>query len=322
MLDNRTMTHAAFVLLLPLLVAAFGWSFWTTLLLVIVGLFWRWSIVWLGMFASGKGPDLVLETISVSHFAEKVRWCLDRLNVEYREEAWAGTLGAYYLGRSVPRLFVRTGMTWSQIGNSPEILRYLWGAYAGTRGEDVRFLEPTTERLEFEHRLDRYGRNLQVWVYYHLLGERALCTHMWGANSPQTVWWQRSLIRILYPVQAILIRRTFHISPGHYHKSCEHIEKLLAHVDTQLADGSRSVLGVDEINYTDIAFASLSGVWAQPDGYGGGAAEGVRIEHSLFPKPMKDDMQRWATSYPLATAFIERLYVEERRPGRLQSAPE
>ena len=157
MTDKRTMIHAAFLLLLPLVVAAFGLSFSSALLLVILAVLWRWAIVLLRMFNPGPGPDLVLETISVSHFAEKVRWCLDRMGVDYREEAWAGTLGAYYLGRSVPRLFMRTGMVWSQIGNSREILRYLWGAYAVELGETASFLEPTRERLDFESRLDRYG---------------------------------------------------------------------------------------------------------------------------------------------------------------------
>jgi glutathione S-transferase len=294
MLDRRIAIHAAFVLLLPLIVAAYGLSFLTTLLLVILGLLWRWAVVWLQMFGAGKGPDLVLETISVSHFAEKVRWCLDRLGAEYREQPWAGTLGAYYLGRSVPRLFIRTGMVWSRVGNSPEILRYLWGAYSGTHGEGAR----------------------QVWIYYHLLGERELCTHLWGANCPQTPWWQRGVIRALYPVQAFLIGKTFQISPAHYQKSSVHIETLLGEIEGWLADGRRSVLGGDEINYTDLAFASLSGVWMQPEDYGGGAADGVRVDRERFPGAMRDDMERWAEAYPLAAGFVERLYREERRPER------
>lgn len=239
MLDKRIAIHAAFVLLLPLVVAGFGLSFLTTLLLVILGLLWRWALVWLQMFGAGKGPNLVLETISVSHFAEKVRWCLDR-----------------------------------------------------------------------------YGRNLQVWIYYHLLGERELCTHLWGANCPQTPWWQRGVIRIVYPLQTFLISKTFQISPAHYRKSSEHIETLLGDVEGRLADGRGSVLGGDEINYTDIAFASLSGVWMQPEDYGGGAADGVRVDRERFPGAMRDDMERWAKAYPLAAGFVERLYLEERRPER------
>ncbi len=213
-------------------------------------------------------------------------------------------------------------MVWSRIGNSPEILRYLWGAYAAELGEGARFLQPTPARIEFEQRLDRYGRNLQVWIYYHLLGDRELCTHLWGANSPQTPAWQRLAIRILYPLQAFLIRRALRVSPGHYQQSCEHIEKLLAGVEGQLADGRRSVLGDAEINYTDIAFASLSGVWAHPDEYGGGAAAGTRIDRERLPMPMKRDMQRWATDYALAAGFVERLYHEERRPALAGGARE
>jgi hypothetical protein len=38
---------------------------------------------------------------------EKVRWCMDRLGVEYVEKPAGGTLGAFLLGRSVPVLKFR-----------------------------------------------------------------------------------------------------------------------------------------------------------------------------------------------------------------------
>ena len=36
--DRRIVLHAAFVLLLPILVAAFGWSVWTALLLALLAI--------------------------------------------------------------------------------------------------------------------------------------------------------------------------------------------------------------------------------------------------------------------------------------------
>jgi len=314
MSDKRVVIHTAFLLLLPLIVAAFGISIWGALLLVIVVLAWRWAIVLLDIVRPSSGRQLVLETISASHFVEKVRWCMDRLGLDYDEEPWGGTLGAFYKGRTVPRLVFRTGVVRSQIGNSPEILRYLWGAYSGTHGEQARFLEATPERLELERRFDRYGRNLQVWVYYHVLGDAELCKHLWGANNPVTPGWQRRLIGILYPLQAFLISKSFRTTTKHYEQSCRHIEDLLAEMEERLADGRRSILGGDAINYTDLAFAAMSGLWLMPEEYGAGAAAGVRVEHERLPEAMRTATGRWVGDYPHAVAFVRRLYSEERQP--------
>ena len=302
--------QAAFVLLLPLAVAAFGLSLWTALFMVLLGLLWRWAIALSGLVRPAAGPDMELETISASHFVEKVRWCMDRLRIEYKEVPWCGTLGAFYLGRTVPRLHFRTGAVRSQIGNSPEILRYLWGAYGTTLGEAARFLEPTEERLEFERRIDRCGVNLQVWIYYHLLDAPTICKHAWGIDNAAIPAWQRKLIGILYPLQAFMIRKAFRVNDENYRKSCGHIEALLEETEALLADGRRSILGGDTINYTDIAFAAIQGAWLQPEGYGGGA--GIRIERASVPAAMRQDIERWVEHYPRVARFIEDLYASER----------
>jgi len=310
MLDYRIALNAVFVLLLPLVVAAFGLSVWTALLLVLLALLWRWGIVLVGFMGPATGPDMVLETILASHYVEKVRWCMDRLGLEYEEVPWGGTLGAFYLGRTVPRLHFRTGMVRSQIGNSAEILRYLWGAY-GTSQAGAAFLEPTEERLEFERRIDRCGVSLQVWIYYHLLDAPALCKHAWGADSDAIPAWQRKAVALLYPLQAAMIRKAFRVNEANYRKSCERIEGLLAETDAMLEDGRRSILGGDTLNYTDFAFAAIQGAWLQPEGYGGGA--GIRIGRSRAPTAMRRDIERWIEDYPRVSRFIENLYAEERR---------
>ena len=66
------------------------------------------------------------------------------------------------------------------------------------------------------------------------------------------------------------------------------------------------------INYVDITFASLSGLWLQPPQYGAGKARLVRVERENAPPAMRDDIERWIEMYPNATAFISRLYEQER----------
>lgn len=313
MIRRRLLVHGTFLVLLPIIVAAFGLSVLPATLLVLGMLVWRWLIVLSGLRVPEKTPDVVLETISASHFVEKVRWCMDRLGIEYAERQSGGTLGVFFTGRTVPQLRVRTGVVQSVIGNSPEILRYLWGAYAATLGERAIFLKPTEERLEFERRLDRYGRSLQVWVYYHLFTDRDLTLHAWGADSPHVPGWQRLALRVVFPLQAAMIRAAFGINDEHYSKSVLRIEELLGDIETRLADGRRSILGGKQINYTDIAFAAFTALWMQPQRYAGEKGEHVRIERSRMPTAMRSDVERWLEDFPRATMYTENLYAAERQ---------
>lgn len=313
MTGKRLFIYSVFLLLLPVIVAWFDLSVAGAIGLIVFALACRWFITLSGILAPAKIPELELETIAASHFVEKVRWCMDRLGVDYKERQWVGVLGVFTLGRSVPVLKVRTGLVRSSIGNSPEILRYLWGAYATVVGDRARFLEPTPERLELEQKLDRYGRDLQVWVYYHVLDDRELTLHAWGCNSPSIPAWQRYLVRSLYPVLRFLLRKAFHITDGNYAKSVRHIEAILAETESLLADGRASILGDDSINYVDITFASFSGLWLLPPEFGREKADGVRVERQRAPAKMKADINRWIESYPLATEFVTRLYQTERK---------
>jgi glutathione S-transferase len=312
MTRKRQLVHTVFLFFLPILVAWMGVGVPTALLLVALALLWRWLIALSGVTAPEATPDVVLESISASHFVEKVRWCMDRMELEYTERQSGGTLGAFFTGRTVPRLRVRTGLVESVIGNSPEILRFLWGAHKAKSPHKMAFLEPTVERLELESKLDRYGRNLQVWVYHHLLHDRELTLHAWGANNPAVPTWQRQVLRTIFPVLAILVRRAFAITDERYTRSVLHIEGLLSEVDTALADGRGSILGSDVVNFTDLAFAALTGLWLQPENYGGGKADASRIERDRMPVAMRADIERWIEDFPRAAGFVEGLYEDER----------
>ncbi len=309
MTDKRITIFAVLLFVAPIVVAWYGFSVAAAAGLVVLLLLLRWIITLSGFVAPEKTPEFVLATISASHFVEKVRWSMDRLGVDYVEKAAAGTLGAFYRGRTVPQLKVRTGGVRSVIGNSPDILRYLYGRYLAEDPERAAFLEPTAERLAFEKKLDAYGRSLQVWVYYHLLPDRDLTLHAWGVNNPETPSWQRLLLRVLFPVQAALIRFSFRINDAHYTSSVARIEALLSDVNADLSDGRASLLGGDDHNYTDYAFAAFTGLWLMPNGYGGGKADATRIERDQAPEAMRVDIERWVDAYPAAVNYVETLYT-------------
>ncbi|MDJ0712296.1 MAG: glutathione S-transferase domain-containing protein [Woeseiaceae bacterium] len=309
MTDKRNFVFAIAVFLAPVVVAWYGLSVAAAAGVVILLLLLRWLITLSGWVAPEKAPDVELETISASHFVEKVRWCMDLLGIDYVERTSGGTLGAYYRGRTVPQLRIRTGGVRSVIGNSPEILRFLYGQYVAHDPVRAAFLEPTKERLEFEQRLDAYGRSLQVWVYYHLLQDRDLSLHAWGVNNPKTPALHRLLLRVLFPLQARLIRFSFRINEANYARAVTRIEDLLADVNADLSDNRASLLGGNERNYTDYAFASFTGLWLMPDGYGGGNAEPNRIDREQAPSGMRADIERWTGAFPAAVNYVETLYT-------------
>ena len=308
----RRLLHSFALIAAPVIVAWNGLSSGSALGLVILLLLWRWGITLSLLMAPPKTPDLELETIMASHFAEKVRWCMDRLGLDYVEKHSGGIFGVLFRGRTVPQLTARTGIVCSVIGNSPEILRYLWGRYGYELGERSAFLEPTSERVELEGCIDRYGAHLQVWVYYHILDHRELTMRAWGVNSPTVPTWQRALMPAMYPVLVAFIRKVFRISDEHYDKVVVRIEALLDDIESRLADGRRSILGSDDTDYVDITFAAISALWIRPEQFAKGRMSAVRIGHDDVPDRMRADTERWADQYPLAVATVNRLYREER----------
>ena len=81
-------------------------------------------------------------------------------------------------------------------------------------------------------------------------------------------------------------------------------------VEGRLADGRGSILGGEAVNYTDLAFAAIMGLWLLPPGYGGGRADHVRIPASDMPGAMRGEIDGWKARFPLATGFIEARYAE------------
>ena len=320
---NRILIHSLFLLVLPIIVAWYGLGTLTAVLLVVLALLWRLAITLATLMFPPKTPGLELETISASHFVEKVRWCMDRLGVEYREKPFAGIFGVFFKGRTVPQLRARTGKTVSVIGDSPDILRYLWGRCSVSMGEAAEFLEPTTERLEWEKRIDHYGVQLQVWIYWHLLAHRKLTLHGWGFDSKRTPIFQRCCLFILYPVFAGFIRRAFRINERHYKKATVNIEKILKDVEDRLDSGQEYLLGNKQPDFVDFSFAAMTGLWLQPQGYGGGMADDVMLSRDQLPGPMREDVEKWIAAYPNTERYVQRLFREERsQAGRGQeSAP-
>lgn len=311
--DPRAL-HLLTLYVLPVLVAALGWGVGAAVLVaagaVLLG-------IGLRLFVSLRAlrrPDapLRLHTITFSHYSEKVRWCLDRLGVPYEEVPNAGILGVLLTGRTVPWLEVPPGLT--RIGDSPRILRYLWGEYAGRlAGERTWFLEPTPAALELESRFDRrLGNDVRVWAYSQILDDRTLTLRSWGLGEHAIPAWQRALLAAGTPVLRFAVRRMLGVTPARATRALERTHEAFAEVDALLADGRRYLTGAT-LTFADITFASLGALAVLPPEYPGHHLTGQRLTLDDVPDPAWRREIEHFRERP-AGQFILRLYREERTP--------
>lgn len=310
--NNLGTIHTTALYLAPILVAWWGvgvaCAIGLAALMFVAGILTRFH----GVSAPADPSLMELHTISYSHYVEKVRWCLDETGIEYQEVPSIGILGLLLTGRTVPLLTLPGSRV--SIGDSPQILRFLWGAYSAQLApQRCRFLQPSPEALALERRFDlELGVKVRQWSYWHLFQQRDLTLKMWGYNEPAIPSWQRMLLPALMPLLAAMVRRELKVDAVRAAQALQATRRVFAEVDEMLADGRRYLLGGDEKTFVDITFASLAALALFPDGYGGDAVS----QKSL---PLDQISPEWRTEVEAlrATAagqFVLRLYAEERKP--------
>jgi glutathione S-transferase len=315
-LRNPGTLHAILLYLLPVVVAFAGWGVGAAAAAALgAALLGAGLRLFVSLRALRRPPaPLRLHTITFSHFSEKVRWCLDRLGVEYEEVPNAGILGVLLTGRTVPWLEVPPGLT--RIGDSARILRYLWGEYAGRLpGERTWFLEPTPAALELEARFDRrLGNDVRVWVYAQVLRDRALTLRSWGIQETAIPAWQRALLAAGVPVLRFAVRRMLGVTPARAQRALERTQEAFDEVDRLLADGRPHLTGAT-LTFADIAFASLGALAVLPPEYPGGTLRGRRLLLDDLTDPMwRAEVERFRARP--AGRYILELYRRERAARR------
>jgi glutathione S-transferase len=264
-LRDPRVVHLLALYALPVVVAAAGWGMPAAIGIAVAAFLLGVAARLFVSLRALRQPErpLRLHTITFSHYAEKVRWCLDRLGVTYEEVPNVGVLGVLLTGRTVPWLEVPPGLT--RISDSPRILRYLWGEYAGRLpGDRTWFLEPTPAALELEAKLDRrLGNDVRVWLYHHLLRDTDLSFRSWGSEEPAIPRWQRALLWAIRPVLAFAVRRMLGVTPARAARAWERTREAFDDMDQLLADGRRYLTG-ETLTFADITFASLGALAVLP----------------------------------------------------------
>ena len=197
-----------------------------------------------------KPCKLKIHSIIVSHYCEKVRWCLDYLNIPYIEEFDAAVLGLTFLGRSVPSMTIDRKEDSLHIVGSDKILRYIYGNYKHEFENNIKFdyfLNPNKEAIEFESFLNLFGRSVQIWCYYTLLTTKEAKPFLliaWGKDAKYIPIWQRILLIILYPVLKLFLMKMLIVNEKFLSKAFDNINDTFDLIETKLFENYKKRLAL------------------------------------------------------------------------------
>lgn len=243
-----------------------------------------------------------LITIPFSHYCEKARWALDRAGLPYEEDAHLPLLNLPATrragGKTVPVLVTDEGT----FTDSTDIL-----GYVDRKAPADRKLWPTDETdrkkaQDLEDFFDRgLGRGVRVYVYFHLLPERASLLRILGSRLSTK---DRTLLRVALPVMSQLIRRGYKVTEENAERSLVKIHEAFDRADAALAEGGKYLVG-DGLTAADITFAALAAPVLNPAGHPAYEA----AMHDL-PLTMQPEVKR-LRARP-AGQHVLRLYQKER----------
>jgi glutathione S-transferase len=241
-----------------------------------------------------------LISFKVSHYCEKVRWAMDRLNVPYHEEFQMPPLHrlrTMRLGGSSVPILVRDSQVFK---DSAEILDYLdrlaapdSKLYPTEFADEIRELEAI-----FDTKL---GTAARQWAYFYVLPDRSLMQQLWCAGVPS---WQRWLFSVTFSYTQSLVIKGYQVNPANAKTAYGQIEAIFADVGDRLSDGRKYLVG-NSFSAADLTFACLAAPLVAPAEYGG-----ILPESSQLPKEMLGQMQ--VLQKTIAGQYALRLYREER----------
>jgi glutathione S-transferase len=271
-----------------------------------------------------------LITIPVSHYCEKTRWALTRLQIPFVEErhmppfhrfatqrivnrsnsddlpetegnlsAINRFIGQQVGGQSVPVLIAPAAI----LKSSDEILRYV----DSIASPELKLYPTDPEhRQQVENLVESFdsvlGPAIRLWVYSYMMERPDLMRSLWCEGVP---WFERLLFPIVFPWMRSTVFQMYAINEATAISAHESICKTFETVEHLLADGRTYLIG-DRFSAADLTFATLAAGVVMPSGYG------VKLpEPSELPTSMATDIQRFRETG--AGQFVFRLYQERDR---------
>jgi glutathione S-transferase len=252
-----------------------------------------------------SGGVVRLITIPISHYCEKVRWALARLDLPYHEERHLQ--GFHYprtfwvsRGPSVPVL-VDGGKV---ISDSTDILKHL-DNYASVETR----LYPTDSELrrQVEALEDLFDQQLgdesRRWLYFHYIDHPRAAIKIAAQGVPQM---ECTLGLRFFPLLKTFIRVHLHVSKQTVTSGLGICREIVRQTDALLADGRKYLVG-DKFSAADLTLACMMAPLVLPSQYG---IQLPSIEE--VPAGMKDTVQEFQAS--LTGRFALHLFATERQP--------
>jgi glutathione S-transferase len=271
-----------------------------------------------------------LITIPVSHYCEKIRWALARLQIPFVEERHmppfhrlatrrmgrrtklvsvleaehhVSAINRFMFrlvgGQSVPVLV--TGKV--ILTSSEEILKYL-----DEIASDQSKLYPIDleNRQQVEELVKTFDLVLapavRQWFYFHTFNQAQLIQPLWCEGVP---WFERIFFPIVFKWMRSNVFQMYTISTESAIAAHDSICKIFEKIESLLADG-RVYLVDNRFSAADLTFATLAAAVVLPAEYG------VKLpELSQLPAPMVVNIQAFRET--LAGKFVLNLYQEHGR---------
>ena len=243
-------------------------------------------------------------TITFSHYCERVRWALDRSNVEYEEVSpcpgfaekyWRDVLPGH--GSSVPVLLFKDDLgAWSHgLGGSNHILDWL------AQDDHGAWLYPNKESRYLSRYFDEtLGRYSRAWFMNFFLYSEGAAERFVGPSDASAFF--KFFSRVAWaPIRTKVaeINRSREWEEAQYR-----VDLAFEEVEQLLSDG-RPYLAGDSFSAADLTFCSLSTPVVSP--------EYTRSYQPRIPSPaplVAERLERWANSR--AGEYIHQIYQMHR----------
>ncbi len=268
-----------------------------------------------------------LITIPVSHYCEKTRWALLRLQIPFVEERHMPPFHRFATrrvpdrstnstvirtegnlsplnrfvsrlvgGQAVPVLFTETAV----LKDSAEILE--WVDELAPVQSKLYPSEPH-QRQQVDELIGMFDAELapavRLWLYFHIFDRSELIKPLWCQGVP---WFERLLFPVVFHWMRSNVFQMYVIDEESEAKAHACMCRIFEQVDHLLADGRAYLVG-DRFSAADLTFATLAAAAVLPRGYGV-TMPGL----DSLPIPMVANIQ--ACRETPAGKFVLRLYEE------------